>query len=102
MDIVTTGSISSKISKNKIIHPTLRPGYTLYAGSQCNDGRPITESWKYKQAMKMGIPIVKAHAKPALETIVEAKELLVEKYKPKSVKDIIGHKTEIQQITAWL
>lgn len=102
MDIVTTGSILSKLTKNKIVHNTLRPGYKLYAGSECNDGRPISESWKYKQAVKMGIPIVKATSKPMLETIIEAKELFVDKYKPKSLKDVIGHKTEIQQITSWL
>ena len=56
MDVVCTGSIT--VPTGKRIHKVLRPGYVLHAGEQCNDGRPITESWRYQQAQKQGIPIV--------------------------------------------
>ena len=95
---VATGN-STKQPTNKI--PRLST--TLYAGSVCNDGRPITESWKYKAAVALGIPIIKPKSKPKVANIVKVKkELLVDKYKPKSVKDIIGHKEHINQITEWL
>ena len=94
--ISTTGNSSRK--RTRIIPIE---GSTLYAGSLCNDGRPITESWKYKEAVKKGITIVRS--KPVVGTIVkEKKELLVDKYKPQSVKDIIGHKEHVGQISSWL
>jgi len=104
IDIVLSGNIDpAEFDPAKYkIHNILRTGYTLHVGTQCNDGRPITESWHYKQAIKMGIPIVKksdiiSKKKPRI-----TKELLVDKYKPKEIKDIIGHKDGIQQIMSWL
>lgn len=73
----------------------LRAGTTLYAGTECNDGRPITESFRYKKAKAMGIPIVHIQKK-------ERKEMFVEKYKPRTVQEIIGHKDQIKELTAWL
>jgi replication factor C subunit 1 len=101
-------AISGKYNKNSIngkkvtIHKVLRPGYKLYIGSECNDGRPITESWRYKQALKLGIPIIREKPKVAYEQHCEAKEMFVDKYSPKNVTDIIGHKEQINQITNWL
>lgn len=83
------------------IHKVLRPGYQLELGSTCHDGRPITESWKYKEAKRRGISILRK--KPAVgHPMKEKHELLVDKYTPTSVEHIIGHKDAIQQITAWL
>lgn len=105
-DIVISGKIKKELNKTYTIHKVLRPGYKLYVGTECNDGRPIQQSWRYKQAVKKGIPIVHVDkSKPHIGVLKEnpvAKELLVEKYAPKQVQDIIGHKTEIQQILQWL
>lgn len=81
-------------------------GSTLIVGEVCNDGRPITESYKYKQAIKLGIPIINSTKavkikKPILPSKI-TKQLLVDKYAPKCIKDIIGHKEAINQICAWL
>jgi replication factor C subunit 1 len=104
MNIAITGNFNKDSIDNtkRIIHKVLRPGYKLYVGSECNDGRPITESWKYKQAVKLGIPIIRGKPKVADNKRYETKEMFVDKYAPKSVNDIIGHKEQIQQITNWL
>jgi replication factor C subunit 1 len=106
MDIVVTGNLNRELlhTKKLIIHKALRPGYKLYVGSECNDGRPITESRRYKQAVKLGIPIVSRRERPqvAPDSVYEAKELLVDKYAPKLISDIIGHKEQINQIATWL
>jgi replication factor C subunit 1 len=104
MNIAISGNLNrDSISGKKItVHKVLRPGYKLYVGSECNDGRPITESWRYKQAVKLGIPIVREKPQVAQEQHYEAKEMFVDKYAPKSVSDIIGHKEQITQITNWL
>jgi replication factor C subunit 1 len=103
-DIVITGNFKpdSKIHK---VHKVLRPGYKLCLGSECNDGRPITESWRYKQAIKLGIPIANKRARPMVapsNKTYETKEMFVNKYSPKTTSDIIGHKEQICQITNWL
>jgi replication factor C subunit 1 len=104
-DIVITGNFKPD-SKNQKIHKVLRPGYKLILGTECNDGRPITESWRYKQAVKLGIPIANKRAKPLVapssKNVYETKEMFVNKYAPKTSSDIIGHKEQIAQITNWL
>jgi replication factor C subunit 1 len=104
MNIAISGNFNrDSISEKKLtVHKVLRPGYKLYLGSECNDGRPITESWRYKQAIKLGIPIVREKPKVVQEQHYEAKEMFVDKYSPKSITDIIGHKEQINQITNWL
>lgn len=104
MDIVITGNYNkdSINGKKLTVHKTLRPGYKLYVGSECNDGRPITESWRYKQAIKLGIPIIRGKPQVAPQQHYEAKEMFVDKYAPKTISDIIGHKEQINQITNWL
>jgi replication factor C subunit 1 len=82
-----------------------RIGSTLYVGTHCNDGRPITSSWKYKRAVSLGIPIVTICEKE--EKVVEEKkgsdtQLWVDKYRPQSLDQVIGHKAEIQQLRSWL
>jgi len=91
--------------QNAVTTIAILPTNELYAGAMCNDGRPITESWKYKYAIEKGIPIRNTSRKRpcvAKHVIKDKKELLVEKYKPKVVADIIGHKEHIQQITTWV
>jgi replication factor C subunit 1 len=104
MDIAITGNFNKSSIDNtkRIIHKVLRPGYKLYVGSECNDGRPITESWRYKQAIKLGIPIIREKPQVAPQQHYEAKEMFVDKYAPKSISDIIGNKEQINQITNWL
>ena len=104
MDIVCTGSITAPTGKR--IHKVIRPGYVLHAGEQCNDGRPITESWRYQQAQKQGIPIVCTKMKRPKVTSTSCpktnQELWVDKYTPSTMADIIGHKEPIQQLTQFL
>jgi replication factor C subunit 1 len=103
MNIVISGNLTgSQIPNNSKIHKVLRPGHKLYIGSECNDGRPITESWRYKQAIKLGIPIIKRPQIAKVGEVGEDKEMFVDKYTPKKVSDIIGHKEQINQITNWL
>lgn len=104
MDIAITGNYNKDLIQGTRIHKVLRPGFTLYAGTECNDGRPITESWRYKQAVKLGIPIVTQNRRerPKIAPKYETKELLVDKYAPKSLTDIIGHREQINQVGQWL
>lgn len=104
MDIAISGNFntSNLHEKNVKIHKVIRPGYKLYVGTECNDGRPITESRKYKQALKIGIPIIRN--KPVIAPLKneKPKEIFVNKYAPKNVIDIIGHKDAVSQLTNWL
>ncbi len=104
MNIAISGNFNRESINGKklTVHKVLRPGYKLYVGSECNDGRPITESWRYKQAIKLGIPIVREKPEVAPQQHYETKEMFVDKYTPKSISDIIGHKEQITQITNWL
>ena len=99
MDITLSGNVDINDIKNikYTIHKVLKPGYTLYVGTHCNDGRPITHSWRYKNAIKLGIPIIH----PTLKTCI-SKDMFVTKYSPKSIADIIGHKEQMNQIATWL
>ena len=88
------------VTGNYPIIPTskvLTAASTLYAGTHCNDGRPITESYRYKKAKLMGVPIVLLE-----EQRKEKKELFVDKYKPKTIQEIIGHKEQINELGKWL
>lgn len=122
MDIVITGNVNKDFIKtdNYIIHKILRPGYTLCIGSQCNDGRPITSSWLYKRATALGNNILhistdgtiqkinhsipKQIRKPLIAKDIHTKSslMLVDKYSPKAISDIIGHKEQINKLTDWL
>jgi len=92
--------MTSIVTGNYPLVPTakvLTATSTLYAGTHCNDGRPITESYRYKKAKLMGVPIVLWE-----EQQKEKKELFVDKYKPKTIQDIIGHKEQLNELGKWL
>jgi replication factor C subunit 1 len=104
MDIVCTGK-GVVVPPGARIHSVLREGYTLYAGVTCNDGRPITESLRYREAVQRGIPIVfcvDAMADSMDCLSVASKELWTDRYAPKTVKEIIGHSTVVAQVAQWL
>jgi len=104
MDIVITGNYNTDSinSKKLTIHKILRPGYKLYIGSECNDGRPITQSYRYKNAIKLGIQIVRKSPIVAEHKHYEAKDMFIDKYAPKTINDIIGNKEQINQIINWI
>jgi replication factor C subunit 1 len=108
-----------------------RVGSTLYVGERCRDGRPITESWKYKEAVRLGIPIVAlsqggqagqggqavqaGQAGQAGQAVQAGKAVAIqtgdrkepvlgwaEKYRPQALSDVIGHTNEIKSLRAWL
>jgi replication factor C subunit 1 len=96
MDIVTTGNTTQKSFGRKV----LRKGFILHAGTHCNDGRPITESARYQEAVRLGIPIV--HETLKEERKGDREDLWVDRYAPKTLTDVIGHKESITQLTKWL
>ena len=104
MDIVCTGK-GAVVPPGARVHQVLREGYTLYAGATCHDGRPITESLRYREAVQRGIPIVfcgDALADSMDCLSVASNELWVDKYSPKTVKEIIGHSSVCSQVAQWL
>ena len=98
MNVVLTGNAVAP--PGAIIHRVLRKGYVLYAGTHCIDGRPITESAHYQEALRLGIPIVRPPA-PSERGGVRA-DLWVDRYDPSSLADVIGHRDSITQLTTWL
>lgn len=102
MDITFTGNIPSITTDEKQIHSIVRPGTTLYVGTKCNDGRPIRESARYKEAVRLGVPIVMKRQRKTTTATEKKTEMFVEKYKPIRSEQVIGHKQEIQKIRSWL
>lgn len=102
--VCVTGNYNKdSIDSNKYtVHKVLKSGGKLLSGSLCNDGRPITESWRYKQAVKLGIPIIRRRVAPKIAKECAAKDMFVDKYAPKSLDDVIGHKEQIAQLRHWL
>lgn len=95
MNIVNTGNTQHKNGRK-----VLRKGYILHAGTHCNDGRPITESARYQEAVRLGIPIIHEILKE--ERKGDREDLWVDRYAPKTLTDVIGHKESITQLTKWL
>jgi replication factor C subunit 1 len=102
-------SIQSIRGRVKVVVP--RANSTLYVGETCNDGRPITESWKYKEAVRLGIPIVTLSENDSKDSHKEEKDERkkkeerigwADKYRPSSLSEVIGHRTEIAQLRSWL
>ena len=98
MDVVLTGYAVAP--PGATVHRVLRKGYILYAGTHCTDGRPITESSHYQEALRLGIPIVRPP--PPSERAVIRADLWVDRYAPSSLADVIGHRDSITQLTTWL
>ena len=98
MDVVLTGNAVAP--PGATVHRVLRKGYILYAGTHCTDGRPITESSHYQEALRLGIPIVRPP--PPSERAVIRADLWVDRYAPSSLADVIGHRDSITQLTTWL
>ena len=91
-DIVQTGICPPT---NNRLHKVLRPGYQLQLGSCCRDGRPITESWRYKEAKRLGIPLIQTEHEHH-EIAPHKKKLLVDQYTPTSINDIIQYELSTQ------
>ena len=85
---------------NRSGRKVLRQGCTLYAGTHCHDGRPITESARYQEAIRRGIPII--HETVDLPVPKSNASLWVDTYKPRQLTDVIGHTDSISQLKAWL
>lgn len=100
MNIVISGKNPIGIKADSCIRRIIRPGVTLHTGLFCNDGRPITESKRYQEAIQLGIPIVQPKQDEPM--ITEPKLSFVDKYSPTSLADVIGHKDSIAQLTSWL
>jgi replication factor C subunit 1 len=81
------------------IRKVLRTGDVLHVGTHCNDGRPITESARYQEAMRRGIAIVHEGNQ---DNHKESGTLFVTKYAPTVLNEVIGHKDSISQLTEWL
>ena len=98
MNIVITGNAVPPPGVR--VHKVLRKGYTLYAGTHCHDGRPITESASYQEALRLGCSIVCREM--AVDTKKAHDNLWVDTYAPSSLAEVIGHKDSITQLTSWL
>jgi replication factor C subunit 1 len=77
-------------------------GVKLIVGNKCNDGRPITESWRYKKAISNKSHIIHIKNENGVKKNGETKEPFVTKYAPKTINDLIGHKEQIIIIQNWL
>jgi len=97
--IAITGK-NPRIPPNAVISTVLRPGMVLYAGTECNDGRPITESKRYQDALKMGLKIVRT--KPIAAPTHKEAQLLADKYAPQSLAEVIGHAESIKVLRTWI
>jgi len=105
MHCVITGNILKeevlRLHPNARFYRTLHVGCTLFAGTKCNDGRSISESALYKEAVLRGIPIVSIGQAIAPHAIGK-QELWADKYAPTSLSQVIGHKDSISQLSQWL
>ena len=94
-------SVSGKgVSSSTFVRIIPIPNTVLHVGSECNDGRPIEESWKYKEAIRRGVPIVSADSSRSTSKTV--KTSFTTAYKPASLKEVIGHKDSISTLSQWL
>lgn len=104
------------------VHVIPQAGDVLCVGTRCADGRPIRESWKYKEAIRLGCRILRP--RPIFPSIVSEEERggdeeeeqgdekhnphtaeegpLADRWKPTSLAAVIGHRAEIAELRAWL
>ena len=90
----------SGLSSSTFVRIIPIPNTVLHVGSKCNDGRPIVESWKYKEAIRRGVPIVSLDSSDQKPKVV--KTSFTTEYKPASLKEVIGHKDSISTLSQWL
>ena len=90
----------SGLSSSTFVRIIPIPNTILHVGSKCNDGRPIEESWKYKEAIRRGVPIVSLDSTHSVPKTV--KTSFTTAYKPASLKEVIGHKDSISTLSQWL
>jgi len=107
MSISYSGTVPHGGNRKRIVRIVPRKGSTLYVGQTCHDGRPITESWKYKRAVALGIPILALEdedekADEGKGDAVKGEESWVDKYRPQRLAEVIGHKSELQEVAKWL
>ena len=68
-------------------------------------GDDAVDRWKCREAARCGIPCVSAELlinewKPRIP--VGPTDLWVDRYKPRALKDVIGHAEQIKQLSTWL
>lgn len=106
--IATTGIRPLSLPDNATKVMTIRHGTHLHIGTTCRDGRPITESWRYQQALEKGGRIIRRKvplkgtpiaAPPA--TVTDSRSF-VDRYTPTTLAQVIGHKSEIETLRGWL
>lgn len=99
--VATTGTFkvlsqpSVWIQNKGAVHVIWSPRVThLLVGTEYN-----SDAWKYAQAARTGsrIQIVYESALPT-----PAKDLWVDRYRPKTLKDVIGHATLVKDLQTWL
>ena len=90
----------SGLSSSTFVRIIPIPNTILHVGSKCNDGRSIEESWKYKEAIRRGVPIVSVDSSRSTPKTV--KTSFTTAYKPASLKEVIGHKDSISTLSQWL
>ena len=94
-------SVSGKnVSSSTLVRIIPIPNTVLHVGSECNDGRPIVESWKYKEAIRRSVPIISADS--TIHKPKSVKTSFTTAYKPTSLKEVIGHKDSISTLSQWL
>ncbi len=84
----------------KVVVPVA--GCTLYVGARMADGRPVEEGWKWQEAKRLGLPIVMVTRVGTAVAAAAIKEPWVTKYRPRTLDDVIGHRTEIQGLRRWI
>jgi len=115
---VGTGLFAKKplgLTSLKRSKKVVKASSTLYCGAMCNDGRPITESFRYKEAIRLGAKIIHladtvtqdnevddVSRKLSQLLLKEKKVPFVTKYAPKTVADIIGNKEPIKVLMQFL
>ena len=114
MNVCYTG-INAHPPKGPIaaVHQIPQAGDVLCVGTRCADGRPIRESWKYKEAVRLGCRILRV--RPTFKgneeddgddgdekTGVAAEGPLADRWKPTSLAAVIGHRAEIAELREWL
>lgn len=79
---------------------TLRPDTILYAGTRCHDGRSITASRLYQEAVRLGCTIRRTRPTPSKAAAPQA--LLSDRVAPTALAAMVGLKNEHAQLREWI